>query len=313
MVFFLRWIGADMCYVLLCQLCSFKPFKPGKMIPTSGSWDRSSQLSTGWCSVGTIANDAEQFNFDAVFKPGTQARSWWNPYYGPHVKEYRFPSISSELFVCIPNSPMTSLNWGIMGSSWKSIISPVQGGKIFQSLLDVFHDWIQAEVFDTCRDLVQSALDGYNVGPSADSLDQWTQWTQSFCLGGQHQSHTKQHKPLSTGSCSNTILHHFHRSHMITSYFSWRSRCLPMARQVPESRALSALIERTAIRWGSALGTGRPAVHRQGLSPCMAISSADSNSQYHDDCYSLWYQIFIRYSIRYSRFRNILEISTHRT
>eukprot|EP00434_Breviolum_minutum_P029195 symbB.v1.2.025824.t1/scaffold2533.1/size76754/5 len=43
-------------------------------------------------SVGTIPNDAEQFNFDAVFKPGKQA-----------------------------------------------------------------------EVFDTCKDLVQSALDGYNV------------------------------------------------------------------------------------------------------------------------------------------------------
>ena len=290
------------CWHVLCQLCSFKPFKPGKIIPTSGSWDQS-----GWCSVGTIANDAEQFNFDAVFKPGTQARSQWTPYYGPHVKEYRFPSISSELFVLIPTHRWRP--W-IEGSWRKSIISPVQGGKIFQSLLDVFHCWIQAEVFDTCRDLVQSALDGYNVGPSADSLNRWTQWTQSFCLGGQHQSHTK---PLSTGSCSNTILHHFHRSHMITSYFSWRSRCLPMARQVPESRALSALVERTAIRWGSALGTGRPSVHRQGLSPCMAISSADSNSQYHDDCYSLWYQIFIRYSIRYSRFKNILEISTHRT
>jgi hypothetical protein len=189
------------CWHVLCQLCSFKPF-PGKIIPTSGSWDQS-----GWCSVGTIANDAEQFNFDAVFKPGTQARS---RYYGPHVKEYRFPSISSELFVLIPTHRWRP--W-IEGSWRKSIISPVQGGKIFQSLLDVFHCWIQAEVFDTCRDLVQSALDGYNVGPSADSLNRWTQWTQSFWLGGQPQSHTK---PLSTRSCSNNILHRFHRSHMIS-------------------------------------------------------------------------------------------------
>lgn len=36
----------------------------------------------------------------------------------------------------------------------------------------------QAEVFDTCKDLVQSALDGYNAGdPSKHSWDPTKKWS----------------------------------------------------------------------------------------------------------------------------------------
>ena len=45
-------------------------------------------------SVGTIANDAEQFNFDAVFKPGTQAGGASMEPMEAHVKECRIVSVS---------------------------------------------------------------------------------------------------------------------------------------------------------------------------------------------------------------------------